>query len=66
MGIIAPYIGMDRSQLAELWDIYNFKITLGQSLLVTLEDQARWAIENELTDKTEVPNYLNYIYYDAL
>ena len=66
ISIIASSIGMDRSQLIELWDIYNFEITLDQSLLVALEAEARWAIKNNLTDKTEVPNYLDYIYFDAL
>ncbi len=64
--IIADYIGMDRAQLTELWDVFNFEVTLDQSLLVTLETEARWAIKNKLTDKTEVPNYLDYIYLDAL
>jgi hypothetical protein len=35
-------------------------------LLITLEDEARWAIKNNLTSATEVPNYLDYIYFDAL
>ena len=64
--IIADYIGMDRAQLTELWDVFSFEVTLDQSLLVTLEDEARWAIKNKLTDKTEVPDYLDYIYLDAL
>jgi len=64
--IIAGKIGMDRAALNELWELYDFKVTLDQSLLVTLEAEARWAIKNKLTDKTEVPNYLDYIYLDAL
>jgi len=31
-----------------------------------MEDQARWAIQNNSTDATEVPNYLDHIYIDAL
>ena len=64
--IVADRIGMDRATLSELWELYNFKVTLDQYLLVTLEDETRWAIKNKLTDKTEVPNYLDYIYMDAL
>ena len=64
--IVAHYLKINRALLSELWGIYNFKIALGQFLLVAFEDQARWAIKNNLTDKTEVPNYLNYIYFDAL
>jgi ABC-type nitrate/sulfonate/bicarbonate transport system substrate-binding protein len=64
--IIADYIRMDESMLRELWTIYNFGITLDQSLLINLENQTRWAIKNKLADKTEVPNYLNFIYLDGL
>jgi NitT/TauT family transport system substrate-binding protein len=34
--------------------------------LIAFEDQARWRIDNNLTDATRVPNYLDYIYLDAL
>jgi len=64
--IIAGKIEMDRAAFNELWELYDFKVTLDQSLLVTLEAEARWAIKNKLTEATEVPNYLGYIYYDAL
>jgi NitT/TauT family transport system substrate-binding protein len=64
--IVAGRIGMDKAALNELWGLYNFKVTLDQSLLVTLEAEARWAIENKLTEATEIPNYLDYIYMDAL
>ncbi len=37
-----------------------------EAMLILFEDQARWRIKNKLTDATEVPNYLNYIYIDAL
>ena len=31
-----------------------------------MEDEARWAIENHLTDATKTPNYFRLIYFDAL
>jgi len=64
--IISAAIHMDLDLLEELWDIYHFAVTLDQSLLLTLEDEARWAIKNQLTDGTDVPDYLNYIYLKAL
>ena len=63
---VAGKIGMDKAALNELWELYNFKVTLDQSLLLTLEAEARWAIKNKLTNKTEVPNFLDYIYLDGL
>ena len=48
------------------WPRQEFTVILGQAMLILFEDQARWRIENNLTDATEVPNYLDYIYMDAL
>jgi NitT/TauT family transport system substrate-binding protein len=48
------------------WPKQEFIVTLEQAMLISFEDIARWRIKNNLTNKTEVPNYLNYIYTDAL
>jgi NitT/TauT family transport system substrate-binding protein len=48
------------------WPKQEFAVILEQAMLIAFEDQARWRIKKKLTDKTEVPNYLDYIYLDAL
>jgi len=48
------------------WPNQEFIVILSQAMLILFEDQARWRIKNKLTDATEVPNYLNYIYCDTL
>lgn len=48
------------------WATYRFEVGLDQGLLLALEDQARWAIKNKLTNKTEIPNYLDYVYLDGM
>jgi len=48
------------------WPKQEFSVILPQAMLIAFEDQARWRIENNLTDATEVTNYLDYIYMDAL
>jgi hypothetical protein len=37
-----------------------------QDVLLTMEDKARWLIQNRLTDRTRVPNYHDYLYPEAL
>ena len=64
--IIASRLGADREDIDKLWDGYRFRLSLSQTLIMTLEDEARWAIRSSFTDKTEVPNYLDYIHMDAL
>ena len=48
------------------WPKQEFAVILEQAMLIAFEDQARWRIKKKLTDKTEVPNYLDYIWLDAL
>jgi NitT/TauT family transport system substrate-binding protein len=58
--------GYDSDYINYAWQNHNFIVSLPQAILPTFEDQARWRIENNLTDKTEAPNYLDFIYMDAL
>ena len=64
--LIAKRLKIDREVIAALWDDFVFEISLDQALILTLEDEARWAIKNNLTNESTAPNYLNYIYFDAL
>ena len=64
--LIADSTKVDRTLLKRLWPLYDFRVTLDQSLLLVLTDQARWTIKNKLGDKRQVPNFLDYIYLDGL
>lgn len=52
--------------LQSVWPKYSYAVRLPQALILAMEDEARWRIENKLTDKTTVPNYLDFIYIGAL
>jgi ABC-type nitrate/sulfonate/bicarbonate transport system substrate-binding protein len=64
--LVAEFIKADKTILQEIWNSYNFRVILDQALLVDLEDQTRWAINNKLTSRRDMPNYLDYIYMDGL
>jgi len=64
--IAARTMKTDVAKLKALWPSYRFNVVLDQGLILALEDQSRWAIKNKLTDRTDMPNYLNYVYLDAL
>jgi len=64
--IVADFIKTDRAILAETWDVMTFRVTLDQALLVGFEDQTRWILKNKLSKGTEMPNYLEQIYFDGL
>ncbi len=63
---VAEAMKPDIANLKELWSSYRFSVALDQSLILALEDETRWAIKNKLTDRTDAPNYLDYVYLDAL
>jgi ABC-type nitrate/sulfonate/bicarbonate transport system substrate-binding protein len=47
----------------EDWDRYplRYEIFLDQGLLLHMEDEAAWMIENGMTDRTEIPNFMKIL-----
>ena len=64
--IVARYLEIDESILEELSGVYHFRSSLDQALVVSLENEAKWAIARKLTDRTEIPNFLDFVYTNAL
>ena len=65
-GLMSAASRVDRNLVREVWDNFQFRVGLDQILLITLEDETRWAIDNKLTDQTEMPNYLSHMYFDGI
>ena len=63
---VARRFGYEPSYVDYSWERHQFAVTLPQALVLVMEDQARWRIENRLTEATKIPNYLNYVYWDTL
>jgi ABC-type nitrate/sulfonate/bicarbonate transport system substrate-binding protein len=66
MAVIAKSLKLEDDFAGSIWDVVVFELSLDHSLFTILEDEARWAIGNGFTDKTIIPNYLDYFYPDAL
>lgn len=56
----------DKDYLASDIGSYNFGVSFEHELILSLEDQARWIIKNVLAGEEAMPNFLNFIYFDAL
>jgi ABC-type nitrate/sulfonate/bicarbonate transport system substrate-binding protein len=65
-GIVQKQINITSSLMAEKWSSHQFSLSLDQSLVATMEDEMRWMITNHLTNQTQVPDFLKYIYVDGL
>jgi NitT/TauT family transport system substrate-binding protein len=66
MEIIAGRLNYTSSYLANVWADYQFTVSLDESQVLAMQNEARWLISNNLTIATSVPNFLNYIYVSGL
>lgn len=64
--IVSERLKVDKEIATTVWDDFDFQLILDQSIFISLEAEARWAIREGLTEKKEVPNYFDFIYTDAL
>lgn len=64
--LAAKFTKADKAILDETWDIFNFRVSLDQVLLVNLEDETRRAMKNRLVARRDMPNYLDFIYVEGL
>jgi len=64
--IVMNFFPNNTAFLSAVWKEFVFEISLDQSLIMTLENEARWAIKNDLVYEKIIPNYLHYIYFDVL
>lgn len=63
--IVQSRLNYTEEYTEQIWPENQFSLSLDQSLILAMEDQARWMIRNNLT-QNEVPNFLHYIYFDGL
>lgn len=60
--ILITRLHADQKFIDYLWPRYNYRLTLAQSLLTTLEGEARWARQEGYVKGERSPNYLDFIY----
>ncbi|WP_374580269.1 ABC transporter substrate-binding protein [Pseudoduganella sp.] len=65
-GMLPATARLERAEVLAAWPSYHFGLELDQSLLLALEDRARWAIRNRLAASREMPNFLDNMYLDGL
>ncbi|MBN1369869.1 MAG: ABC transporter substrate-binding protein [Dehalococcoidaceae bacterium] len=66
MAIVQEELGLDPEYMETVWLQNQFSLSLEQTLILAMEDEARWMIANNLTTEKAVPNFLDYIYTDGL
>lgn len=64
--IMASATHTDATLVREVWDAFNYVVRLDQTLLITLEDETRWAMKRGLTDQKTMPDFRKVIHMDSL
>ena len=64
--LAAAWLKTDVDALRPTWKQFDFRVDLLQSHLITLEDEARWAMVRGYAAKGPVHNFLPDLYLDAL
>jgi NitT/TauT family transport system substrate-binding protein len=64
--IVQKALNLEASYMETVWSQNQFSLSLDQSLVTAMEDEARWMIKNNLTMEKNVPNFLDHIYEDGL
>ncbi len=57
---------LSEETMAAVWPNHRFGLSLDRSLLTAMDDEARWAIANNLTNATTGPNFREYVDTTAL
>lgn len=64
--IYAARLGLDLKFVRDTWTRYVLEVTLQQTLLVLMEQEARWRIESGLSDASAIPDLLSMIDIEPL
>lgn len=64
--IVANISHWNETLLSSVWQDFTFRLSLDPSLMMSMESQARWAMENNLVSQQEMPNSLDFIYLKGL
>ena len=64
--VLQKRLNLDPAYVETVWSQNQFSLSLDQSLIMTMEDEARWMIANKLTSEKQIPDFLNYIFEDGL
>ena len=66
MGIITRKLNYSEAYEASVWANYQFSVSLDESLIIAMEDETRWMMSNNVAKKNPMPDFVDYIYEEAL
>lgn len=64
--IIKQQMNFTDAYMDTVWQQNQFSLSLDQSLILAMESEARWLIDNNLTSQNQIPDFTNYIHTECL
>ena len=64
--IVQKKLNYSDAYMAAVLPDHQFSLSLDQSLILAMEDEGRWMINNNLTNAKKLPDFRNYIYPEGL
>ena len=53
---------LDPAVIDQVWPSFSFRLSLEQSLLTTMEGEARWAVREAHVGNVQIPNFLRIVH----
>ncbi len=64
--ILKKKLNLTDADIARIWSQNQFSLSLDQSLVLAMEDEARWMIRNDLATPRQMPDFLAYVESSSL
>jgi len=64
--ILQKKLNLTDADIVRIWSQNQFSLSLDQSLIIAMEDEARWMISKDLTNEGQIPNFIDSIFFDPL
>jgi ABC-type nitrate/sulfonate/bicarbonate transport system substrate-binding protein len=64
--IVQEKLNYTNEYMARVWPDHQFTLSLDQSLVLAMEDEGRWMINNNLTNARKLPDFRKHIYPEGL
>ena len=66
MKTTADHLGLELTEVREVWEHYDFRVALDQSLLMAYETEAQWMIRIGWRNQDELPDFYSLFYFETL
>lgn len=64
--IVRELMNFEETYMDAIWPHYQFTLSLEQSMVIAMDDEARWMMGNKLTEDTVMPDFAAHIYADGM